>query len=51
MSNDGYTQVKHEKPFRYDEDGLHVTRGAHGRDQVAIWGAVSSCTPMTKGDL
>ena len=22
-----YTTVEHEKPYRYDEDGLHVTRG------------------------
>ena len=23
-----YALVEHEKPFRYDEDGLHVTRGS-----------------------
>ncbi|HIW75018.1 MULTISPECIES: molybdopterin-dependent oxidoreductase [Gordonibacter] len=28
MSKDGYNLVEHEKPYRYDEDGLHVTRGS-----------------------
>ena len=23
-----YALVEHEKPFRYDENGLHVTRGS-----------------------
>lgn len=22
-----YTTVEHKKPYRYEEDGLHVTRG------------------------
>ena len=28
MSENKYHLVEHEKPFKYDEDGLHVTRGS-----------------------
>lgn len=28
MEKNQYSLVPHEKPFRYDEDGLHVTRGS-----------------------
>ena len=28
MANQNYTLVPHEKPFKYDEGGLHVTRGS-----------------------
>lgn len=28
FSEKGYEFVEHELPFRYEEDGLHVTRGS-----------------------
>lgn len=28
MAEREYTRIEHEKPFKYDEDGLHVTRGS-----------------------
>lgn len=39
-----YVEVPHKHPWRYEEDGLTVTRGAHGRARAATMAVVSCCT-------